>query len=340
MIDSNSIAQRYNVHDVVPKYLSVSGNGDRLTALCPFHDDKKMSLFLYKRKNRAKCFACGWSGNSISFIMDYLNKNFREAVEILEHGGQFVAAPITKNKVQKEEEWVMCGVDTEPSVDMFKHYKYGWPDVTYRYEYDGGFGYICRFETSDGKQVVPLTFRTNGQYSKWMWKGFDAPRPLYRIRQALQHDKVILVEGEKCVDAISDIAASLGYGVTTWVGGANAAHLTDFSPLQDKHITYWPDNDAQGLSAMVCAATKIQGSSSVVLRYIPLNYTLPKGYDCADGNLNIRTLKTILDSGCRVDVFNTLELICVSQVGSGTEYVFGIKNNRWCFAKKDSTFAM
>jgi hypothetical protein len=72
-------------------------------------------------------------------------------------------------------------------------------------------------------------------------------RPLYNIPNIVASDKIIWVEGEKCADALND----LGYTATCTMGGAGmlsrkSANLFDFSPLHDKELVIWPDNDNAG----------------------------------------------------------------------------------------------
>ena len=76
---------------------------------------------------------------------------------------------------------------------------------------------------------------------------FPDIRPLYNIPNVLASDRVIWVEGEKCADALNDV----GYTATCTIGGAGAltkktAHQFDFSPLQNKELILWPDNDPAG----------------------------------------------------------------------------------------------
>ena len=72
-------------------------------------------------------------------------------------------------------------------------------------------------------------------------------RPLYNIPNIVASEKIIWVEGEKCADALNE----LGYTATCTMGGAGmlsrkSANLFDFSPLQDKELIIWPDNDTAG----------------------------------------------------------------------------------------------
>lgn len=51
-------------------------------ALCPLHNDKHNPSFSVKN-NRGHCFACGWSGDIIDFVMKLNGFNFKEAVNFL-----------------------------------------------------------------------------------------------------------------------------------------------------------------------------------------------------------------------------------------------------------------
>ena len=72
-------------------------------------------------------------------------------------------------------------------------------------------------------------------------------RPLYNIPNIVASEKVIWVEGEKCADALNEI----GYTATCTMGGAGmlsrkSASRFDFSPLRDKELIIWGDNDNAG----------------------------------------------------------------------------------------------
>ena len=66
--------------------LSIEGVAQRLgltikghKCLCPFHDDHHASMSFSVKRNTYRCFVCGASGGTISLVMGYLGKNFREA---------------------------------------------------------------------------------------------------------------------------------------------------------------------------------------------------------------------------------------------------------------------
>lgn len=75
------------------------------------------------------------------------------------------------------------------------------------------------------------------------WK-FPDPRPLYRLDELARRpdEPVILVEGEKCADAV----AGLGLLATSVMGGAQAVGKADLAPLAGRTVYLWRDNDHAG----------------------------------------------------------------------------------------------
>jgi len=57
-----------------------------ITALCPFHDEKTPSFYIYIDKNQYHCYGCGVHGDSIDFIKAIRGYNFVEAVKYLMGG--------------------------------------------------------------------------------------------------------------------------------------------------------------------------------------------------------------------------------------------------------------
>lgn len=53
------------------------------TISCPFHQEKTPSCHLYEKSNTYKCFGCGAFGDSINFVMNYLNTDFKTAVNYI-----------------------------------------------------------------------------------------------------------------------------------------------------------------------------------------------------------------------------------------------------------------
>lgn len=57
--------------------------GNRLMGLCPFHEEKSPSFYIYPEGRGYHCFGCGQGGDSISFLMKTKGYSFPEAVRQL-----------------------------------------------------------------------------------------------------------------------------------------------------------------------------------------------------------------------------------------------------------------
>lgn len=93
---------------------------------------------------------------------------------------------------------------------------------------------------SAGKEYRPLRRDPDG---RWRVGGPCGLLPLYRLPQIAAARLVVVVEGEKCADAL----AALGFdSSTTSAHGAKAAGKTDWAPLAGKDVVILPDNDQPG----------------------------------------------------------------------------------------------
>ena len=72
-----------NIVDIIGSYLTVTPKGKNYVAVCPFHDDHSPSLMISPEKQIFNCFTCRTGGNVFSFVMDYENVSFPEAVSIV-----------------------------------------------------------------------------------------------------------------------------------------------------------------------------------------------------------------------------------------------------------------
>ena len=114
---------------------------------------------------------------------------------------------------------------------------------TYRDYVGEPAGASVRWDLPDGKkEFYPFTRTTDGQ---WRIGAMDEPRLIYRlpdIRELGAGDMVVVVEGEKCADALS----AVGLESTTSWGGALAPRKADWSPLAGRDVAIFPDNDSDG----------------------------------------------------------------------------------------------
>lgn len=106
MITQQTIQQilnRIDIIDIVGAFVKLKKRGANYLGLCPFHNEKTPSFIVSPGKEIYKCFGCGKSGNSISFLMEHEKYSYVEAL-------RWLAA---KYNVEIEE--------TETSVEQKQH---------------------------------------------------------------------------------------------------------------------------------------------------------------------------------------------------------------------------
>lgn len=86
MISQNTIQQilgRLDILDVVGEFVKLKKRGSNYLGLCPFHNEKTPSFTVSPAKELYKCFGCGKSGNTISFIMEHEKYSYVDALKWL-----------------------------------------------------------------------------------------------------------------------------------------------------------------------------------------------------------------------------------------------------------------
>lgn len=77
----NSIRRQADIVDVIGSYIDLVSQGKNYFGVCPFHNDHSPSLSVSPEKQIYKCFTCSASGNVFTFIQNYENISFIEAVK-------------------------------------------------------------------------------------------------------------------------------------------------------------------------------------------------------------------------------------------------------------------
>lgn len=145
------------------------------------------------------------------------------------------------------------------------HPKCGEPDMSHVYrDADGASVLVAnRYEKPEGgKFFLPY------DVTRDQWKAPDV-RPIYnldRIAKADPKTPIIMVEGEKCADVLTD----LDYLATTTFGGSNAANKTDLTPLANRHVILWPDHDEPGKKYAKVIQGKTREYPEMSLHVIPI----------------------------------------------------------------------
>ncbi len=100
-------------------------------------------------------------------------------------------------------------------------------------------GIVLRWNLPDGKKDIrPVSRHADG----WRIGGMPAPRPLYRLPELANANRVYVCEGEKAADT----ARTIGLTATTSAHGAKSPEKTDWTPLAGKEVIILPDHDAAG----------------------------------------------------------------------------------------------
>lgn len=77
------ILNRLDILDVVGAFVKLKRRGANYLGLCPFHNEKTPSFTVSPAKEIYKCFGCGRSGNTISFLMEHEKYSYAEALKWL-----------------------------------------------------------------------------------------------------------------------------------------------------------------------------------------------------------------------------------------------------------------
>ena len=77
------VRSRNDIVDVISGYVKLTKKGSSYFGLCPFHNEKSPSFSVSRQKQMYYCFGCGAGGNVFTFIMEYENYTFVEALKML-----------------------------------------------------------------------------------------------------------------------------------------------------------------------------------------------------------------------------------------------------------------
>lgn len=131
---------------------------------------------------------------------------------------------------------------------------------------------VYRYDTPEGKEYRPWNPVARSHNS-------PNPRPLYHLPEITSAHNIVLVEGEKCADALQQ----LGYVATTAMGGASAPlDKTDWSPLIGKTIIVWPDNDEAGKRYADGLIPKLQSIGARAIHRVAIPTDKTAKWDAAD----------------------------------------------------------
>ena len=77
------VRTKNDIVDIVSGYVKLQKKGSNYFGQCPFHNEKSPSFSVSPSKQMYYCFGCGAGGNAITFLMEYENYSFPEALQVL-----------------------------------------------------------------------------------------------------------------------------------------------------------------------------------------------------------------------------------------------------------------
>jgi len=285
-------------------------NGKEFLARNPRRADDNIGSFnINTQTGEWGDFAIGQAGGDFVSLYAYINNISQSAAAKALSSENFTENVPKPNKQSKNAGLDIClpipenipNDPTAPKVPVFpKVFKIGEkfiePSRIYRYNNSDGQAmcYICRFNPTpenglEKKEIRPITLwkDKNGKY-QWKYRHIEKDRPLYGLdyleNAGNGKSKVLVVSGEKCVDACRyffnkkyENPTQWNYIPVTWAGGDQGTGKTDFTPLMGRDLVWWADND---ISSKTCMQKLADNLGGIVLNIDSGKHE--KGWDCAD----------------------------------------------------------
>lgn len=180
------VRARNDIVDVISGYVRLQKKGASHFGLCPFHNEKSPSFSVSQSKQMYYCFGCGAGGNVITFLQQYENASFPEAVKILaDRAGIRLPEPEYSEEAKRKENHRarLLAVNKEAA-------KYFYYQLRAR-QGESGFAYLKNRQLSDEtihKFGLGFANKTSDDLSKYLKdKGF--PEDLIREAGLAAYDE-------------------------------------------------------------------------------------------------------------------------------------------------------
>lgn len=130
------VRMRNDIVDVVSEYVKIQKKGSNYFGLCPFHNEKSPSFSVSPAKQMYYCFGCGAGGNVITFIMEYENYTFPEALKLLaERAGVKLPEAEYSQEERKQADLRSTLLDLNKLAANYFYYQLGQAQGRQGYEY-------------------------------------------------------------------------------------------------------------------------------------------------------------------------------------------------------------
>jgi len=119
MIPQQTIQQvvaSIDIVDIISSFVNLKRRGANYLGLCPFHDEKTPSFTVSPSKEIYKCFGCGKSGNTITFLMEHEKYSYVEAIRWL---AEKYNIPIEESEASPEQKLQIQAAESLYAINNF-----------------------------------------------------------------------------------------------------------------------------------------------------------------------------------------------------------------------------
>jgi len=138
------VRMKNDIVDVISGYVKLTKKGSNYFGLCPFHNEKSPSFSVAPAKQMYYCFGCGAGGNVITFVMEYENYSFSEALQMLaDRAGVTLPKEEYSKEAKAQADMRATLLEINKLAANYFYYQLGQPQGKI------GYDYLRRRELSD-----------------------------------------------------------------------------------------------------------------------------------------------------------------------------------------------
>lgn len=130
------VRMKNDIVDVVSGYVRMQKKGSSYFGLCPFHNEKSPSFSVSPSKQMYYCFGCGAGGNVFTFVMNYENYSFAEAIKMLADRAGVSLPEVEYSEEMKKKESkraTLLEINKEAAKYFFYQLRAKQGEIGYRY---------------------------------------------------------------------------------------------------------------------------------------------------------------------------------------------------------------
>ncbi len=130
------IRSRNDIVSIIGSYIRLQKKGSNHMGLCPFHNEKTPSFSVSASKQMYHCFGCGVGGNVFTFIMEYENYTFIEALRFLaERAGIALPEHELSEEQKRQSDLKSRLLEINKQAAMYYYYQFKNPEGQDAYDY-------------------------------------------------------------------------------------------------------------------------------------------------------------------------------------------------------------